>query len=419
MNGDALQRLVRHLEHFQRHISFPGKGFMFLDWLHKTIAATSPVALPIEDMSAGDGLENKAQAEGVESAQSAQMQAVKTLYPNEVSEAFSRYSGLPVELISDAYTADAAHITKRLKAKVIGQDAACLAASEILARFKAGLNDPERPCGSLLFVGPTGVGKTELAKQVAAYMFGSPERMIRLDMSEYMGYGSAQRLLTPSRGQSLVERMRQQPLSLVLLDEIEKAHPEVFDLLLGVLGEGRLTDTEGQLADFRMGLIILTSNLGVQEGPPPSFHGMAVGQGGDERFTRAVRQHFRPEFFNRLDRVISFRTLRPQDVSEIVDLEVASLQRRVGFERRQVKVSISERVRGWLAVSGYHPTRGARPLKRLIEAHVMSPLAVLLAEQPGLSRCEVRVVGVGEAVAAGSAKVRILAIETPENVHAV
>src|SRR5262249_4487197 len=156
-----------------------------------------------------------------------------------VSAVYSRFSGLPVELISDDYPASQDQIAAELRRNVIGQDPACLSAARVLARFKAGLLDPEKPCGSLFFGGPTGVGKTELAKQLARYMFGAEDRMIRLDMSEYMTPGAAQRLLDVGEGaKALAERVRQEPLSLVLLDEIEKAHPEIFDLLLGILGEG-------------------------------------------------------------------------------------------------------------------------------------------------------------------------------------
>jgi ATP-dependent Clp protease ATP-binding subunit ClpC len=374
----ALQRLVRHLDHFQRHISFPGKGFLFLDWLNKT-SSTSSLTPP-----ASPALSDSDKAPPL-TAPLVTSPKVK-LSPNAISEAFSRFSGLPLELISDAHIADAPHICASLRARVIGQDAATLTVAEVIARFKAGLNDPNRPCASLLFVGPTGVGKTELAKQTAAYMFGSPDRLIRLDMSEFMSPGSAQRLLSPAQGRSLPERLRQQPLSLLLLDEIEKAHPDVFDLLLAILGEGRLTDSTGHLVDLRMSFIILTSNLGVQTTAPPALSPPPASAYSD-RFTHAVRQHFRPELFNRIDHIISFQPLSPDHIAQIVRLDLAALPNRPGLLRRHLRLSICPSLHTWLSTYGYHPTRGARPLKRLIEEHIISPLSVHLSEHPNLTHC--------------------------------
>jgi len=285
---------------------------------------------------------------------------------------------VPLSLLSDDIAASAQDLATMLKARVIGQDAACDVCGRVLARFKANLVDPERPCGTLLFVGPTGVGKTELAKQLARTTFGGEDRMIRLDMSEYMLPGAVTRLTSARPGTlSLASRVREQPLSLVLLDEIEKAHPEVFDLLLGVLGEGRLTDDTGRFVDFRTTLIVMTSNVGVTDTRPVGF---GEPSGGD--FLRKVRAHFRPEFYNRIDHVLSFRSLSPGDVERIVELELESAARRSGLLRRKLSLRATAGARARLAELGYHPTRGARPLRRLIEERVMTPIASKIAEDP-------------------------------------
>jgi ATP-dependent Clp protease ATP-binding subunit ClpC len=343
----GLRQLVGHLEMFQRDSLFPGKAFRFLDWLE----------------------------------QQAERGKARTLYPSDASEAYARYTGLPLQLISDEVPAEQGALAAQLTQGVIGQERACELAAGVLSRFKAGLNDPEKPVGTMLFVGPTGVGKTELSKQLARTLFGHEERMIRLDMSEYMLPGSAQRLMEVGPGvTSLAERVRQQPMSLILFDELEKAHPEIFDLLLGILGEGRLTDSMGRLVDFRMTVICMTSNLGVEQSEPVGY-GAERGSGD---FLRAVRQAFRPELFNRIDHVIPFRRLTEADVLRIVDLELEKAASRAGLLRRKLRLVVDPAARVWLARHGYDPKLGARPLKRLIEARVMAPIAVRLAAEAGL-----------------------------------
>ena len=363
IDGGGWRRLVQHLELFQRDLAFPGKAFRVLD----AIAKLHP---PATD---GKPLEIDAEL---------------------ISQAFASITGLPLELVSDSQRAGREHIAARLREGVIGQDEACSTAARVMTRLKAGLNDPERPIGSLFFVGPTGVGKTEMAKQLARYMFGDADKMIRVDMSEYMLPGSAQRLLAGGDGgRSLAERVRARPLSLVLFDEIEKAHPSVFDVLLGLLGEGRLTDHDGRLVDFRMTLIVMTSNLGVARGT-------AVGLGGAQApddVVAAVRAHFRPEFFNRIDHVIGFRPLDSSDIRRIVDLELELVARRTGLQRRRLRLRVDDEVRELLAVAGWHPTRGARPLKRVIEERLISPLAVAMSEAPDLAGREIFVVVAGSA----------------------
>ncbi|MEM6559155.1 MAG: AAA family ATPase [Myxococcota bacterium] len=348
----GMKRLLRHVSAYQRDQMLPGKGIRFIDWLNH------------------------------------EPRRPKTLNAFAVSEAFARYTGMPVELIADERAVTVASIAERLKEGVVGQDAACTAAARVLVPLKAGLNDPERPVGGLFFAGPTGVGKTELARQISRYMFGSSDRMIRIDMSEYGTQGSAGRLLQVGRGiHSLAERVRRQPLSLVLLDEIEKAHPEVFDLLLGVLGEGRLTDTLGRAVDFRMSVIVMTSNLGVEERPATGFM-----ETDSSDFLRAVRDHFRPEFVGRIDQIVSFQRLSPTDIAKIVDLSVAEASRRVGLRRRGLSIRVEPSAKKRLAELGYDPLRGARPLKRVIEERVITPIAVILASNTQISNQTIRVV---------------------------
>jgi ATP-dependent Clp protease ATP-binding subunit ClpC len=341
----ALRTMVRLLEFFARDRGFPGKAFRFLDWLQQA-----------QPLAEGDVLEMDDEA---------------------VTTAFAKSTGLPSDLISDRKAAGREHIAGLLRAGVVGQDSACHTAAGVLTRFKTGLCDPDRPIGSLFFVGPTGVGKTELAKQLARVMFSDADRMVRLDMSEFMLPGAGQRLLATGQGaQSLVEQVRRQPLSLILLDEVEKAHPEVFDLLLAMLGEGRMTDDEGRLVDFRMTLVVMTSNLGVKK---TGTAGFGDSGGKPDEVLGAVRAHFRPEFFNRIDAVVPFGRLSREDILRVVDLELDKAGRRQGLADRNLVLRVGEGARARLAELGWHPTRGARPLKRVIEERIMSPIAVRLA----------------------------------------
>jgi ATP-dependent Clp protease ATP-binding subunit ClpC len=355
----AVRRLVQHLTAFRRDAAFPGKAIRFLEWL-----------------SPGGG---EAKPEGVA--------AGKVLQPKELSELFARHTGLAVDLIADDRQVSPDALSATLRQHVIGQDHACDTAARTLARFKAGLHDPDRPVGTLLFAGPTGVGKTELARTIARYLYGDEARLIRLDMSEYMFPGAAQRMLEVAPGaQGLAGRVREQPLSLVLFDEIEKAHPDVFDLLLGLLGEGRLTDSYGAVVDFRMTLVVMTSNLGVVEGRSVGF-----GDASPSDPVRAIRRHFRPEFFNRIDHVVGFRALTPDDVLRIVDLELTKAAGRTGLVRRNLRIEVDAASRRRLAELGFHPTRGARPLRRVIEERIVAPVAALLSNDPSLRDRTIRV----------------------------
>ncbi len=365
LHPGAVIRLCQHLDTFQPDQSFPGKGFRFVDWLAQQQSTREGAPEPAPGAKAG--------------AEAA------TIYPGDAARLYARFSGLPEELLSDDRPLPTGAIAEALGARVIGQREACDAAARVVARFKARLHDPERPLGTLLFVGPTGVGKTELAKSLASYLFGDERRLVRLDMSEYLSGGSVTRLTEVGQGAgSLAERIRLQPLSLILLDEIEKAHPAVFDLLLGVLGEGRLSDALGRRVDFRGTLVVMTSNLGASDATPIGF-----GEREQDAFLRTVRQHFRPEFVNRLDQVVVFRRLAPTDLERIVELELRKAGARTGLERRNLRLFPTAEARALLARLGYHPTRGARPLRRVIEERVVTPLAVRLSREPAL--CDRRI----------------------------
>jgi ATP-dependent Clp protease ATP-binding subunit ClpC len=365
----AVARLCQYLDAFQPDQSFPGKGFRFVDWLAQR-AEGSAAGAP---RAGAERPSTRAEGSAAESSGG-------TIYPGDAARLYSRFSGLPEELLSDDRPLPSSEIAAALGARVIGQSQACEAAAQVLSRFKARLHDPDRPLGTLLFVGPTGVGKTELAKSLAGYLFGDERRMVRLDMSEYLSAGSAGRLIEVGQGAgSLAERVRLQPLSLILLDEIEKAHPAVFDLLLGVLGEGRLSDALGRRVDFRGTLVIMTSNLGASDTAPIGF-----GEREQEAYLRTVRRHFRPEFINRLDQVLVFRKLAQADLEQIVELELRKAGTRTGLERRNLRLLPSPEAKRLLARLGYHPTRGARPLRRIIEERVVTPLAVRLAREPTL-----------------------------------
>ncbi len=357
IHPEAARRLVSLLGAFRRDVGFPGKVFTFLDWWNQDAERPRGVAMP-----------------------------------RDVVAAYARWSGLPVELIADEQPATSRDVARALQAGVIGQDHACAIAGRVVARLKAGLDDPERPVGTLLFIGPTGVGKTELAKQLAAYLFGSADRMIRLDMSEYSAPGSAQRLLEAGAGApSLAEKVRAQPLSIVLFDEIEKAHADVFDVLLGVLGEGRLTDALGRPCDFRMTVIVMTSNLGAREARTTGF-----ASAGQADYLGAVRAHFRPEWLGRIDHVVPFASLTPADVARIVELELAKVRRRPGLVQRGLSLDISAGAAAALAAGGFDARMGARPLRRLIEERLVTQLAVRMAAAPQLRGVTLTVIAAAE-----------------------
>jgi ATP-dependent Clp protease ATP-binding subunit ClpB len=263
--------------------------------------------------------------------------------------------------------------------RLIGQRQAVQAVSDAVRRSRAGISDPNRPTGSFLFLGPTGTGKTELAKSLADFLFDDERAIVRIDMSEYSEKHSVARLVGAppgyvgyEEGGQLTEAVRRRPYSVVLLDEVEKAHPEVFDILLQVLDDGRLTDGQGRTVDFRNTLLILTSNLGSHYLVDPTLD----PEKKRESVMAVVRSSFKPEFLNRLDEVVVFEALTQDELAHIVDLQLGLLERRLAV--RRITIEVTDAARTWLAETGYDPAYGARPLRRLIQTAIGDPLARML-----------------------------------------
>ena len=297
--------------------------------------------------------------------------------PDDVADVVSAWTGIPAGRLLEGETGKLLRMEDELGSRVIGQARAVQAVSDAVRRARAGISDPDRPTGSFLFLGPTGVGKTELAKALAGFLFDDERAMIRIDMSEYSEKHSVARLVGAppgyvgyEEGGQLTEAVRRRPYSVILLDEVEKAHPEIFDVLLQVLDDGRLTDGQGRTVDFRNTILILTSNLGSHIIADPSFGSAAAKQ---DAVMAAVRAAFKPEFLNRLDDVIVFDALSSDELALIVDIQVARLASRL--QPRRLTLTVTPAAREWLAVTGFDPVYGARPLRRLIQTAVGDQLA--------------------------------------------
>ncbi|TSD89279.1 ATP-dependent chaperone ClpB [Mycobacterium sp. KBS0706] len=308
---------------------------------------------------------------------------------DDIAAVVSRWTGVPVDKMLEGERDKLLHMEEKLKSRVVGQDEALTAVANAVRRARAGLQDPNRPIGSFLFLGPTGVGKTELTKALAEFLFDDDTAMVRIDMSEYMEKHAVSRLIGAppgyvgyDEGGALTEAVRRRPYQVILFDEVEKAHPDVFNVLLQVLDDGRLTDGQGRTVDFRNTLIVMTSNLGSEHLAVASIEqGDSEGEidfVSREKVLMAVRQHFRPEFLNRLDEMIVFRRLTRANMTGIVEIQLQRLRHLLAD--RKVTLELDDKAKGWLADQGYDPIYGARPLKRVIQRELQNPLATAILE---------------------------------------
>jgi ATP-dependent Clp protease ATP-binding subunit ClpB len=305
---------------------------------------------------------------------------------DDVAEVVARWTGIPVSRLLEGETEKLIHMEERLHERVVGQDEAIEAVATALRRSRAGLQDPNRPIGTFLFLGPTGVGKTELARALAEFMFDSEQAMVRIDMSEYMEKHNVSRLVGAppgyvgyEEGGQLTEAVRRRPYTVVLLDEIEKAHPDVFNTLLQVMDDGRLTDGQGRTVDFKNAVLIMTSNLPIGQGADDRAGSRdGAGSAADTRLRNELLQYFKPEFINRLDDIVRFHALTREQISEIVDLQVARVIERVA--ERGVHVTLTDKARELIANMGYDPTYGARPLRRVIQKQLTDRLALAMLQ---------------------------------------
>ena len=305
---------------------------------------------------------------------------------DDIAGLITSWTGIPVDRLLESEAERLLHVEDRLHERIVGQEAAVAAVSDAIRRARAGLSDPNRPIGSFIFLGPTGVGKTQLARALAQHLFDDEQNMVRVDMSEYMERHSVSRLIGAppgyvgyDEGGQLTEAVRRRPFRVVLFDEIEKAHPDVANVLLQILEDGRLTDGQGRTVDFRNTLIIMTSNLGTGEmGREPMGFVREDGAGGSSARLRssiedALKRAFRPEFLNRIDEIVVFDALSREQIKSIVDIEMREVRERL--EAHGVTIELTESAREWLAREGFDPVYGARPLRRTIQRHVENPLS--------------------------------------------
>ena len=301
-----------------------------------------------------------------------------------IAQVVSKWTGVPVDKMMEGEREKLLRMEDELRKRVVGQEEALSAVSNAVRRSRAGLQDPNRPIGSFLFVGPTGVGKTELTKALAGFLFDDEQAVLRLDMSEYMEKHAVSRLIGAppgyvgyDQGGALTEAVRRRPYQVVLFDEVEKAHPDLFNVLLQVLDDGRLTDGQGKTVDFKNTLIIMTSNLGA-DALANDDSDDEISDGARESVSAAIRSHFRPEFLNRIDETVFFKRLGRNEIDRIVDIQVDRLARLLAD--RQITIDLDQAAKTWLANRGYDPIYGARPLKRLIQRELQDPLARLILE---------------------------------------
>ncbi len=327
-----------------------------------------------KELEAASAAEKESQAAG----NTVDLLVKEEVTADDIAEVVSAWTGIPAGRMMEGETAKLLRMEDELGARVIGQRQAVQAVSDAVRRARAGISDPDRPTGSFLFLGPTGVGKTELAKALANFLFDDERAMVRIDMSEYSEKHSVARLVGAppgyvgyEEGGQLTEAVRRRPYTVVLLDEVEKAHPDVFDILLAVLDDGRLTDGQGRTVDFRNTLLVLTSNLG-----SAALVADLPEEARREGVLAVVRGHFKPEFINRLDDIVVFDSLTTADLTRIVDIQLAALQRRLAG--RRLSLEVTDAAREWLAINGFDPLYGARPLRRLVQTAIGDALAKAL-----------------------------------------
>lgn len=354
----ALQLSIQLLDRYYPYERFPGKGIQFLGH-----------CLSI-----------------------ARMQKEQDITPDQIINAFVAQTGMPELFLRDQMPLDEAEMTRFFEERIIGQPGAVKQVIQLIKVFKAGLNDPGRPIATLLFAGPTGVGKTATAKALADFFFGKGQKkppLVRIDMSEFQNAAQITRLIGDGHhtGQ-LVKEIRERPFSVLLLDEIEKADPLLFDVLLTVLDEGILVDAFGRVTNFRNTLIIMTSNLGAGARKPASFLSTTTEA---DNYASAIARHFRPEFVNRIDDTLIFRSLDRDDIHQITRKELQELKSREGFRKKHIKVIFTDALIDHLTRLGYDPRYGARPLQRAIEQTVVNPIANWLLNHPDTSHCTLRI----------------------------
>jgi ATP-dependent Clp protease ATP-binding subunit ClpB len=312
----------------------------------------------------------------------------------DIAEVVSKWTGIPVSKMLEGETQKLLHMEDRLRLRVVGQDEAISAVSDAVRRARAGIQDPNRPIGSFIFLGPTGVGKTELARALAEFLFDDENALVRIDMSEYQERHTVSRLIGAppgyvgyEEGGQLTETVRRRPYSTILFDEVEKAHPEVFNVLLQLLDDGRLTDGHGRTVDFRNTAVIMTSNIGstnIQElfeeraKRPKAYWGSNDERELKDRVLDDLKAFFRPEFLNRVDEIIIFNSLSKELLKEIVDIQIRRMK--IYLKDRGIDINLAESAKEHLADTGYDPVYGARPLKRAIQTHILNPLAKHLLE---------------------------------------
>ncbi|PYR79163.1 MAG: ATP-dependent chaperone ClpB [Acidobacteria bacterium] len=324
---------------------------------------------------------HQAEAGGAQTPQGARL-LKEEVDEEDIAEVVAKWTNIPVSRLMEGEIQKLIHMEERLHKRVVGQDEAIKAVANAMRRARAGLQDPNRPLGSFIFLGPTGVGKTELARALAEFLFDSEQAMIRIDMSEYQEKHTVSRLIGAPPGYvgyeeagQLTEAVRRHPYSVVLFDEVEKAHPEVLNVLLQLLDDGRLTDGKGRTVDFKNVVVIMTSNLGSQY---ISENVGELNEGVRRQVTEALRQHFRPEFLNRVDEIIFFHALSLEHMKEIIDIQVHNLLKRL--EDRKIHVELTDAAKRFVVSEGYDPMYGARPLKRTIQRRVLDPLALRVLE---------------------------------------